>query len=87
MTEIILNDEDINETLNDGNNDQINIPNIVVVQPSPTTDSLVRKNSIVIPSISNSSISSVLQIENNNNNNNDNALLPICTSNSLGKKK
>jgi len=86
MTEIILNDEDISETLNDGNNDQINIPNIVVVQPPiTTTDLSVRKNSIVIPSISNSSISSVLQIENNNNNNN-NTLLPICTSNSLGKK-
>jgi hypothetical protein len=85
MTEIILNDEDISETLNDGNNDQINIPNIVVVQPPiTTTDLSVRKNSIVIPSISNSSISSVLQIENNNNNNN--TLLPICTSNSLGKK-
>jgi len=83
MTEILLNDEDKILTLNDGDNDQTNIPNIVVVEP--TTESLVRKNSIVIPSISNNSISSVIQIESNNNNNNNNTLLSVCTSNSLGK--
>ncbi len=82
MTEILLNDDDTILTLNDGDNDQTNIPNIVVLEP--TTESLVRKNSIVIPSISNNSISSVIQIESNNNNNN-NTLLSVCTSNSLGK--
>jgi hypothetical protein len=83
MTEILLNDEDTILTLNDGDNDQTNIPNIVVLEP--TTELLVRKNSIVIPSISNNSISSVIQIESNNNNNNNNTLLSVCTSNSLGK--
>jgi hypothetical protein len=80
MTEILFNDDEINLTFNDGNNDQTNIPPVVVVD-EPST--LVRRDSIVIPSISNSSISSVIQIENNNNNN---TLVPVCTSNSLGKK-
>jgi hypothetical protein len=83
MTEIIINDENSIDKLNDGNNDQPNIPNIVVVQP--TTSLLGRQDSVVIPSISNSSISSAIQFENNNNNNNNNTLLPVCTSNSLGK--
>jgi hypothetical protein len=81
MTEILFNDDEINLILNDGNNDQTNITPVVVVVDEPST--LVRRDSIVIPSISNSSISSVIQIENNNNNN---TLLPVCTSNSLGKK-
>jgi hypothetical protein len=78
MTETLLNDlssqyEDTTYTSNDNQN---NIP-LIIVEPS-----LTRKDSIVIPSISNNSISSVIQIENNNNNN---SLLPVCTSNSLGK--
>lgn len=84
MTENLLNDEYSNEILNDGINDQTLIPNIVVVEPTTSTTTLVRKNSVVIPSISNSSISSVIQIENENENKN-NTLLPVCTSNSLGR--
>ncbi|UJR35126.1 hypothetical protein I4U23_027897 [Adineta vaga] len=52
---------------------QTNIP--LVIEPTTMT----RKDSIVIPSLSNTSISSVLQIENNTK-----TLLPVCTSNSLG---
>ncbi len=86
MTEIILNDDDQIDILNDGINDQTIIPNVVVIEPT-SPSSLVKRDSIVIPSFSNSSISSVIQIEtnNNNNNNNNNTLLPVCTSNSLGK--
>ncbi|CAF1660056.1 unnamed protein product, partial [Adineta ricciae] len=62
---------------NDEHNHQTNIP--IVVEPTTMT----RKDSVVIPSFSNSSISSVLQIENNTKNN-TNSLLPVCTSNSLG---
>lgn len=86
MMETLLTDlsseyEDKDFNAIDGNNHRTNIP-LVVIEPTITTATLVRKDSIVIPSISNSSISSVIQIENNNNNN---ALLPVCTSNSLGK--
>lgn len=47
---------------------------------------LTRKDSIVIPSISNGSISSVLQIEHGNANVANSTLLPVCTSNSLGEQ-
>ena len=87
MTETLLNDLSSNyeDTIYNLNNDQTNIPT-VIVEPTTSSSSLVRKDSIVIPSLSNNSISSVIQIENNTNNNN-NTLLPVCTSNSLGKKK
>ena len=85
MTEILLNDDQPNLLSHDGIPNQTEITNVDVVQPTTTSSSLVRRDSIVIPSISNSSISSVIQIENNNNNNN-NSLLPVCTSNSLGKR-
>ena len=89
MTEIFLNDlssqyEDGILDVNDGIDDPTKyiettaIP-LVVIEP---TASLVRKDSIVIPSISNSSISSALQIENKSLTNTK--LLPVCTSNSLG---
>ncbi len=88
MMETLLTDlsseyEDKDFNAIDGSNHRTNIP-LVVIEPTITTPTatLLRKDSIVIPSISNSSISSVIQIENNNNNN---ALLPVCTSNSLGK--
>ena len=63
---------------NDEINNQITIPHIVV--ESNVSSTLIPNDSIVIPSISNSSISSVIQTENNNN-----ISLPVCTSNSLGK--
>ena len=83
MTETFLNDLSSNyeDTVYTSNNDQTNIP-MVTVEPS-TSSPLVRKDSIVIPSLSNNSISSVIQIENNNNNN---TLLAVCPSNSLGKE-
>ncbi|CAF0752344.1 unnamed protein product [Rotaria sordida] len=82
MMETLLTDlssqyEDTNVNSNNRKNDQINIPLVVVDTPTITS---TRKDSIVIPSISNNSISSVIQLENNNNN----TLLPVCTSNSLG---
>jgi hypothetical protein len=84
MTETLLNDLSSNyeDTVYTSNNDQTNIP-MVTVERS-TSSPLVRKDSIVIPSLSNNSISSVIQIENNNNNNN--TLLAVCPSNSLGKE-
>lgn len=82
MTEILFNDDDPILTSNDANHNQtILLPNLVVVDES--SSSLVRKDSIVIPSISNHSISSVIQIDNHPTN--PNTLLPVPTSNSLGK--
>ena len=82
MTEILANDDEPIETLNDESNHRTIIPSVVVVEPTTkATPGLDRKDSIVIPSISNSSISSAIQFENNNTN----TLLPVCTSNSLGK--
>ena len=54
------------------------IPSVIVESSGPT-----RKDSIVIPSISNGSISSTHRLDENALNTN-NALLPVCTSNSLG---
>ena len=88
MTEILLNDltleyEDSIRNSNHGINDDQNNQEIPSVIIESSTNGLTRKDSIVIPSISNSSLSSAIQIETNNNNNNE--LLPVCTSNSLGK--
>lgn len=83
MTEILFNDDDPILTSNDANHNQtILLPNLLVVVDE-STSSLVRKDSIVIPSISNHSISSVIQIDNHPTN--PNTLLPVPTSNSLGK--
>lgn len=83
MTETLINDlssnyEDSILNSNDGNTDQVNIPLVVI---DTTRSSPIRTDSVVIPSISNNSISSVIQNETNN------TLLPVCTSNSLGKIK
>ncbi|CAF0765631.1 unnamed protein product [Rotaria sp. Silwood1] len=84
MTDTLLTDlssqyEDKNVNTYNENNDQISIPLVIVDTTTTTTTPSVRKDSIVIPSISNNSLSSsVIQIENNN------TLLPVCTSNSLG---
>ncbi|CAF1468597.1 unnamed protein product [Adineta steineri] len=72
-------DTDLNVNDNNHHHQINNIPLVVDNPIIPTTEILVRKDSIVIPSISNSSISSVIRIENNNN-----TLLPVCTSNSFG---
>ena len=97
MTETFLNDlssqyEDGLLDVNDGIDDPtkyIDTTAIPLLVLEPTTSSaaaavssLVRKDSIVIPSISNSSISSALQIENKTLTNTK--LLPVCTSNSFG---
>ncbi|CAF3365714.1 unnamed protein product [Rotaria sp. Silwood1] len=86
MTDTLLTDlssqyGDKNVNTYNENNDQISIPLVIVDTTTTTTPTpSVRKDSIVIPSISNNSLSSsVIQIENNN------TLLPVCTSNSLGK--
>lgn len=88
MTEILFNDDDPILTSTDANDNQtIPLPaNVLIIDESFSTSS-VRKDSIVIPSISNHSISSVIQIDNQTNNTNSNTLLPVCTSNSLGKEK
>ena len=85
MTEILFNDDDPILTSNDANHNQtILLPNLLVVVDESSSSSLVRKDSIVIPSISNHSISSVIQIDNHPTN--SNTLLPVPTSNSLGKR-
>jgi hypothetical protein len=97
MTETLLTDlssyyedptlngnEDDNDDDDDDQTNILDITNIPLVVVEPT----VRRNSIVIPSVSNSSLSSAIQIETNDQNNatnNNNSLLPICNSNSLGK--
>jgi len=100
MTDIVFDEFDqqsrsSNQSSFDGIDEQTNhheitsIPS-VIIEPATTTTTttttniLTRKDSIVIPSISNGSISSVLQIENGNPNVNNSTLLPVCTSNSLG---
>ncbi|CAM4764412.1 unnamed protein product [Rotaria magnacalcarata] len=80
MTETLLTDlssqyEDTIVNSNDATNDQVTVPLVVV---DAITSSPIRKDLVVIPSISNNSISSVIQNVNNN------TLLPVCTSNSLG---
>ena len=64
---------------NNNNNEHSRIPSVIVESTIPT-----RKDSIVIPSISNGSISSTHRIDENTLSTN-NTLLPVCTSNSLGK--
>lgn len=64
---------------NNNNNEPSRIPSVIVESTIPT-----RKDSIVIPSISNGSISSTHRIDENTLSTN-NSLLPVCTSNSLGK--
>lgn len=70
-------------------NPPLTVPS-VVIEPTTTTPASIavtRKDSIVIPSVSNGSISSVLQIENVNPDTTNPASLAVCTSNSLGSWK